>query len=64
VTIKYSFVEVTWQQASKHIKTSIIGATVCMYRWQCLVVSGVREAKGKFRSSWFKLCVMWHFINW
>ena len=46
--LQYSFVEVTWQQASKHINKSIIGATVSMCRSQCLVVSGEEEAKGKF----------------
>ena len=48
MTVQYSSVEVTWQQASKHIKTSIIGSTVSMYRSQCLVVSGVREGKVSF----------------
>jgi len=51
VKIKYSFFEVTWQQASKYTKKSIIGATVSMYRSQCLVVSGEKEGKVKFRSS-------------
>jgi hypothetical protein len=40
--------EVTWQQASKHINKSIIGATVSVYRSECLVVSGEEEAKVKF----------------
>jgi len=41
----------------KHINKSIIGATMSRYRSQCLVVSGEEGAKGKFWSSWFKLCV-------
>jgi len=45
-------------------KKSINGATVCRFRWQCSVVSGVREARSKFCSSWSKPCGMWHFFNW
>jgi hypothetical protein len=46
--LRFSFDEVTWQHASKHINKSIIGATVSKCRSQCLVVSGEEEAKGKF----------------
>jgi len=43
--LRFSFDEVTWQQVSKHINKSIIGATVSMCRSQCLVVSGEEEVK-------------------
>jgi len=32
----------------KIYKQSILGATVSMFRWQCLVVSGVKEGKASF----------------
>jgi len=48
----------------KHINKSIMGATVSMYRSECLVVSGEEEAKGKFWSSWFKLSWTWHWFSW
>jgi len=51
VTRKLAFFEITWQQASKHINKSIIVATVSMYRSECLVVGGEKEAEGKFYSS-------------
>jgi hypothetical protein len=40
--------EVTWQQATKHINKSIIGATVSVYRSECLVVRGEEEVKSSF----------------
>ena len=55
---QFAFIEVTWQQASKHINKSIICATVAMYRSQFIAVSGVkgsgREVK-KFviQTLWF-----------
>jgi len=45
VTIKLALFEVTWQQAYKHIKKSIIDAPVSMFRFEGLVVSGEEEAK-------------------
>ena len=45
VTIKLALFEVTWQQAYKHIKKSIIDASVSMFRLEGLVVSGEEEAK-------------------
>ena len=62
--LQFIFFEVTWQQASKHLNKSIIGGNVGTYWSECLVVSGEEEAKGKFWSSWFKLCGMWHCFNW
>jgi hypothetical protein len=49
--IEFSFAVVTWQQASKHINQSIIGAIVSKYRSKCLVVSSEKEEKGRFCSS-------------
>jgi hypothetical protein len=54
--LPFAFVVVTWQQASKHVNKSIIGATVSMYRSQCLVVSGDKEEKGRFGSSRLNPC--------
>ena len=45
VTIKLALFKVTWQQAYKHIKKSIIGVSVSMFRLEGLVVSGEEEAK-------------------
>ena len=45
VTIKLAFFEVTWQQAYKQRKESIIDAPVSMFRLEGLVVSGEEEAK-------------------
>jgi hypothetical protein len=46
--LQFIFFEVTWQQATKHINKSIIGATVSVYRSECLVVRGEEETKVKF----------------
>ena len=62
--LQFTLVEVTWQLTSKHINKSIIGSNVSMYRSQYLVAWGAKEAKGKFWSSWFKPCGMWHCLNW
>ena len=64
MTIKYSFVKVTWQQISKHINISIIGATVTNCRSQCLVVSGEKERKASFEVPDRRLWGMWHCFNW
>ena len=45
--LKFSFVGVTWQQFSKHLKKSISGATASIYRSQPSVLSGEEETKGK-----------------
>ena len=46
--LKFSIVDVTWQQSSKYLKKSISGATASIYRSQRLVLSGEEETKGKF----------------
>jgi len=48
VTRKLAFFEVTWQQASKHIKKSIIVATLKFFRSWCLLVGGDKEGKASF----------------
>ena len=48
----------------KHISKSIIRATVCMCRSQCLVVRGEEEGNSRFCSSRFTPCGMWRFFNW
>ena len=48
IVLKFSIVDVTWQQASKHLKKSISGATASIYHSQRLVLSGEEERKGKF----------------
>jgi hypothetical protein len=45
------FFEVTWQQSSKHMNKSIMGATLSIFQSQCLVVSGEKEAKVSFEVS-------------
>jgi hypothetical protein len=64
VTIKFLLHDVAWQQASKHIKKSIISSTVSMYQSRCLVLSGQKEEEGKFWICWFKPCGIWHCFNW
>jgi len=48
VTIKFSFVDVTWQQTFKHIKKSIFGANVRIYLSQFSVLDSEEETKGMF----------------
>jgi len=40
-----------------------MGATMNIYRSECLVVRGEGEAKGKFWSCWFQPLGMWHCLN-
>ena len=44
---QFAFVDVTWQQASKHINKSIICAKANIYWSECLVVSGVKGSGRK-----------------
>jgi hypothetical protein len=46
--LQFIFFEVTWQQATKHINKSISGATLSVYRSECLVVRGEEEQKLSF----------------
>jgi hypothetical protein len=43
MTIKFSFVVVSWQKAFKHIKISIICETVSTFQSQCLLTGSNRE---------------------
>jgi len=61
---QFVVIEVTWQQASKQTNKSTICETVSVYRSQCIDVSGVKKAQGKFWSSCFKPCGLWHCFNW
>jgi len=48
----------------KHISKSIIRATVCMCRSECLIVKGEEEGNGRFCSSRFTPCGMRCCFNW
>jgi len=63
MVLKFPFVDVTWQQTSKHLKKSISVATASIYRSQPLVLSGEERTKGKFQSYWFLPRGMWHCFN-
>jgi len=54
------FVEVTWQQDSKHTKKSIMCETVRKYRSQCIAVSGGRGRGRKILK--FLIQALWYLI--
>jgi len=63
VTIKFLFVEVSCPQRFKNTKMSTIDAVVSVYRGHCLALSCYKERKGKFWSSSFKPCGIWHYFD-